>query len=96
MYSKKVWLCFVGALVLAGCGAELSGTYVDEGGVTRYTFSHDGAVTISVLGSDVHAEYRLDGDKILVSSAQGTVVLTRRDGQLYGPMGLELVKQQLE
>ena len=38
-------------------------------------------------------EYQLDDDKVFVSSAQGTVVLTRRGERLYGPMGLELVPQ---
>lgn len=81
------------AAALAGCGDEFIGTYADDAAVTRYAFLGDGAVTILVLGSKVDAEYRLDGDKILVSSAQGTVILTRRDDRLYGPMGLELIRQ---
>lgn len=82
-------------LLCAACGCErgLSGIYEDESGVTRYAFAANGSVHIAVLGSRVDAEYRLDGDKVLVSSAQGTVVLTRRDGRLYGPMGLELVRR---
>lgn len=81
------------AIALAGCGDELTGTYADDANVTRYAFTGNGAVRILVLGSEVDAEYRLDGNKILVSSAQGTVVLTRRDDRLYGPMGLELIRQ---
>lgn len=77
----------------SGCERGLSGTYEDESGVTSYAFAANGSVHISVLGSRVDAEYRLDGDKVFVSSAQGTVVLTRRDGRLYGPMGLELVRR---
>ena len=80
-------------LALAACGDGLSGTYADDANVTRYAFAGNGDVTIRVLGSEVTAEYRLDGNKVLVSSAQGTVVLTRRDGRLYGPMGLELIRQ---
>ena len=81
------------AATLAGCVDDPIGTWADDANVTRYAFLGDGVVTILVLGSKVDAEYRLDGDKILVSSAQGTVVLTRRDDRLYGPMGLELIRQ---
>ena len=80
-------------LALTGCGAGIAGTYEDATGVTRYAFASDGAVQIHVLGADVDAEYRLDGDKVLVTSAQGTVVLTRHDDRLIGPMGLELIRQ---
>ncbi len=86
---------FLGIMCVAAaaCGDGLSGTYADDPGVTRYVFARDGGVTILVLGSEVDAEYRLDGDKVLVTSAQGTVVLTRRDERLYGPMGLELSRR---
>lgn len=82
-----------GLLALCACGGGLTGTYEDEAGITRYVFSGDGSVRITVLDAEVNAEYRLDGDKVLVSSAQGTVVLTRRAERLFGPMGLELERQ---
>jgi hypothetical protein len=81
---------------LAACGKGLSGTYVDEGNVTAYEFHSDGRATISVLGTEVAADYRIDDDRILVTSAQGTVVLRRSGDHLYGPMGLELVKRTEE
>jgi hypothetical protein len=81
------------AITLVGCGDDIAGTYADEAGVTQYAFAGNGDVRILVLGAEVDAEYRLDKDKVLVSSAQGTVVLTRRNDRLYGPMGLELVRQ---
>ncbi|MDH3337184.1 MAG: hypothetical protein OER22_04960 [Gammaproteobacteria bacterium] len=93
MRSKTILALIVGAFALTACGDKLAGTYADDGGVTRYAFAGDGDVKILVLGTEVDAEYRLDGNKVLVSSAQGTVVLTRRDDRLYGPMGLELVRQ---
>lgn len=80
-------------LALPACGDGISGNYADDAGVTEYAFAGNGGVKISVLGAEVDAEYRLDGNKVLVSSAQGTVVLTRRDDRLYGPMGLELIRQ---
>jgi hypothetical protein len=93
MHLDKNWIASTCLFLLAACGSSVSGTWTDDAGVTQYTFARNGNVTISVLGSNVEAEYHRDGDKILVSSAQGTVVLTRRDGDLYGPMGLRLVRQ---
>ena len=81
------------AIALAGCGDDIAGTYADEAGVTRYAFAGNGDVRIFVLGAEVDAEYSLDNNRIVISSAQGTVVLTRRDDRLYGPMGLELIRQ---
>lgn len=93
MRTKACWALLIATFAFTGCGGEFSGTYADDAGVTHYAFANNGDVKISVLGTDVDAEYHLDGNKVLVSSAQGTVVLTRRDDRLYGPMGLELVRQ---
>ncbi len=93
MHMKSCSILWLLLAAVAGCGDDLVGTYADDANVTRYTFAGDGAVTILVLGNEVAAEYRLDGNKVLVSSAQGTVVLTHRDDRLYGPMGLELIRQ---
>jgi hypothetical protein len=82
-----------GFLWLVACGAQFSGTYEDVSGITRYHFMGDGSALVSALGSTVTAEYTIDGNKVLLSSPQGTVVLTRKDGRLYGPMGLELLRQ---
>ncbi len=93
MRTNSGWILVVTSIALASCGEQLSGNYADDDGITSYAFATNGRVTISVLGADVDAEYRLDGDKVLVSSAQGTIVLTRREDHLYGPMGLELKRQ---
>ena len=86
-----VLLALAAAPALNGCGRDtLVGTYEDELGMTRYEFLGNGEVQVSVLGTTVVAEYRLDGDNVLVTSPQGTLVLTRRGEQLHGPMGLAL------
>jgi len=94
MRTRTKLILIAGAVVMAGCGDDMAGTYADEDGVTRYVFSGNGDVRIHVLGAEVDAEYRLDDDKVLISSPQGTVVLTRREDRLYGPMGLELLRRQ--
>jgi hypothetical protein len=93
MRTRATFLLTACVALTCGCSNDLSGTYADDAGVTRYAFAGDGDVTISVLGAEVAAEYHVDGDKVLVSSAQGTVVLTRREDRLVGPMGLELVRR---
>jgi hypothetical protein len=80
-------------LAITACSGDVTGTYMDDGELTAYRFQRDGRATISVLGTTVPAEYTIDGDRILVTSAQGTVVLKQSGDRLYGPMGLELKRQ---
>ena len=80
---------------LVGCGRDdVIGTYEDEFGMTRYEFQRQGRVYVSVLGTTVAGEYRLEGDRVVLDGPQGTVMLTRRNGQLHGPMGLVLVRRE--
>ncbi len=80
--------------VVGACGSDaMSGTYADDDSITRYEFHRDGRATIHVLGTTVPAEYTRDGDRVFVTSAQGTVVLRRSGERLYGPMGLELSRR---
>lgn len=84
-------ICLALSLLCAtACSDQLSGTYGDEQGVTTYEFNRDGRTHITVLGANISAEYTIDGDKILVTSPQGTIVLTRKGDQLLGPMGMQL------
>jgi hypothetical protein len=96
MHTKQLFsAALMGVLCAAtGCGGGFNGTYADEAGVTRYEFRPDGRTQIDVLGATVFGEYRLDGNRVFVTSPQGTVVLTRSEDRLYGPMGLELVRQR--
>jgi hypothetical protein len=79
---------------LSACSDRISGTYSDKQGVATYEFDRNGRINITVLGTNVAAEYAVDGDRILVTSPQGTIVLTRQGDQLLGPMGLELNLQR--
>ena len=93
--TRRVGFVVLAALAasLAACGENLSGIYADDQNVTAYEFHGNGRATISVLGTKVAADYRVDNDRVLVTSAQGTVVLRRSGDHLYGPMGLELARQ---
>jgi len=77
--------------LLAGCGeAGLSGTFGDAEGEVRYDFHPAGGVRITMLGASVAGQYTLQDDKVIVTSPQGTVVLTRRGEFLHGPRGVAL------
>lgn len=88
------WGTLLAVILFAGCGRDdLVGTFEDDLGLTRYEFLGKGQAHLTVLGATVVADYRLDGDQVLVTGPQGTLVLTRREDRLYGPMGLELKRQ---
>jgi hypothetical protein len=76
--------------LLAGCGTGISGDYGgEECPYQKISFKSDGTAYITMLGSEISAPYKVDGDKISIM-AQGTgVVLTRNGdvleaGQLLG------------
>lgn len=94
--NRCIWGVLIAVIALAGCGSDdLVGTFEDDLGLTRYEFLGKGQAQLTVLGATVVADYRVDGDRVLVTGPQGTLVLTRRDDRLYGPMGLELKRQVL-
>jgi len=80
--------------LLAGCGeAGLSGSFGDAEREVRYDFHPAGRVRITMLGASVAGQYTLQDDKVIVTSPQGTVVLTRRGQSLHGPRGVALQRQ---
>ena len=81
------------AATLAGCGPDVAGTWVDPRGPVTYTLDDRGGARITVLGFTSAGEYTLSGDKVIVSSPQGSVVLRLRDGKLHGPLGMVLVRR---
>lgn len=72
-------------VLLAACGGGLSGTY--EGGFGSLTFA-SGKVDARLMGNTIEMPYTTDGDKIVLQSPQGNLVLTRKsDGSLDTPWG---------
>jgi hypothetical protein len=79
--------------LLVACSPDVTGVWVDQSGVVSYEFQRDGQVQIVALGSVVTGEYSLDGAKVVLTSPQGTVVLTRKGDRLIGPMGAEMLRR---
>lgn len=91
---KKVLIASL-ALLLAACGSGIKGTYEDEAGVSSYTFESGGKVSMTVMGTETEAEYRVEDGKVKVGTPMGTVVMTiQDDGSLRGPMGMKLIKRK--
>lgn len=93
--ARKAWMAASLALLLAGCGKGLSGTFEDQYGLARLAFDGDGTVVqTSTLGAvELRLAYEMDGERVrIVRPGAGDValVLTRVDEDtLAGPAGLQ-------
>lgn len=80
------WLApALAALLLAACSGGISGTY--EGGLGTIRFE-SGKAYATLMRASREMDYRVDGDKIVLRSPEGDLVLTRdADGSLDTPWG---------
>jgi hypothetical protein len=82
---RKMLPALFATLLLAACSNGISGTYA--GGMGSLTFA-SGKVDAILLGNTIEMNYTTDGDKIVLQSAQGNLVVTRKpDGSLDTPWG---------
>lgn len=98
---RTMALALLPALLLAGCGGGLRGTFEDEMGFTTLTFEAGGKVVQSspMSGAEVELAYEVDGDRIRILQPEaGTdvaLVLTRVDEDtLTGPMGFRYERRK--
>ena len=83
--SRPLFTSATCLLLLAACSGGPSGTY--EGGMGSLTFAA-GKVDAQLMGNTVEMDYSTDGDKIVLQSPQGNLVVTRNaDGSLDTPWG---------
>ena len=81
------------SVLLAACGAKIDGTYADDMGVTTYTFK-SGKVIVSALGMGTEMDYKVEDNKVKITSPQGTMVMDiLADGSIQGPLGMTLKKK---
>jgi hypothetical protein len=72
-------------LLLAACSGGISGTW--KGGMGSIKFE-SGKAYATLLGSTREMKYSTDGDKIVLHSSEGNLVLTRNaDGSINTPWG---------
>jgi hypothetical protein len=66
----------------SGSGSGISGTYADKAGGASIKFESGKVFLESSLGTTEHG-YKVDGDKVIIKSPSGDMVLTRnKDGSL--------------
>ena len=86
MHCKYLSILLAGLLVAACSGGGISGTY--EGGFGSLTFD-SGKVDARLMGATIEMKYTTDGNKVVLQSPQGNLVLTRnKDGSLQTPWGI--------
>ncbi|MGH8273440.1 MAG: hypothetical protein ACRES9_04155 [Gammaproteobacteria bacterium] len=75
------------AALFAGCGGGLSGTYESSHGAMSVKFD-SGKAYVTTLGGTIQTAYEVDGNRVILKSPQGNLVLVRnKDGTLDGPLG---------
>lgn len=82
----KVLSTLLATLLLAACGGtDISGTY--EGGIGSIKFE-SGKADVALMGQTRETTFSTDGDKVVLHSPEGNLVLTRNaDGSIDTPWG---------
>lgn len=82
---RKLLAPLLATLLLAACSGGMSGTWA--GGMGSIKFE-SGKAYATLLGSTREMKYSIDGDKIVLHSSEGNLVLTRNaDGSIDTPWG---------
>lgn len=81
------------ALLSAGCGARMSGTWCDEAGLGSLEFEENGTAYMTTFGGTIACTYELDGERVILKGPNGSQVLTRRGDRLDGGLGFSFVKR---
>lgn len=83
---RKLLAPLLATLLLAACSGGMSGTYENAMGSIKFE-SGKAYATLGLAGT-MELKYSTDGDKILLHSPQGNLVLTRKaDGSIDTPWG---------
>lgn len=89
----RKYLLAAALCLLSACSHGIDGTYTDAMGVTRYTFTSGGKVTIEAMGLSQETRYVREGDTLKVTLPQKGASLdfsVGEDGTLTGPLGIRL------
>lgn len=88
----RMSLLLVPVITLAGCGNGISGDYGGPncGLFQKISFRSGGVVYLTLMGTEMSGQYRVDGDKIsLTIPNEAGIVLTRKGSALEGTMAGE-------
>jgi hypothetical protein len=94
---KRILLLTV-AIAIAGCdsGISISGISGDFGGkecmYQKMSFKRDGTVYISVMGIEQPGQYKLDGDRVVITADGKGIVFTKKGDVLEAGGGIMHMK----
>lgn len=95
----RIVLASLAVVVLAACGSGLSGKYGGNDCAFELTFRGNDSVYVQVMGlTEIAAQYRIDGDKVVVSAPNWPgAVFTRKDNTLEAAfMGQKMVCKKID
>ena len=81
--SRGMPLTAVGTLVcaLTACGSGISGDYGgDECLYDKLTFAGDDTAYVTMFGTEQAAQYRIDGDRVILTAGDGQSIVFTRNG----------------
>jgi len=77
----KRTLSIVVAAVVVGCGSGMSGDYGGKDCLyEKLTFKSDGAVYIKFMGMEAPGQYKVDGDRVVLTAADGRGIVFTKTG----------------
>jgi hypothetical protein len=94
---KKILLISLVAAA-AGCGSGISGEYGgDDCLYDKLVFKGDGTVYMTFMGMEVPAQYKVDGDKVSLTSHDGKGLVFTKNGSVLeaGFLGEKMICEKL-
>jgi hypothetical protein len=80
---------------LSGCHKSLEGNYRDDGSIFFIEFKPGGKALVKIAGDTQEATFTVEGNKVILKSATGTITLTiNDDGSLSGAPSLGTLKKR--
>lgn len=96
MRLKALLLITLSILLLACSAGGLSGTFVDESGLSEITFKSNNKLVLSAVGVKLEMEYSFKDNQVSVKDPNGSVSVLEYDGKdtLKGPFGVSYKRKK--
>ena len=77
----KKLLPVIAVTTLVGCGSGISGDYGGDNCIyEKLSFKDDGVAYVTFMGTEAPAQYKIDGDKVSVTAANGQGIVFTKNG----------------
>ena len=83
--SRRPAVIALACALLAACGSRMSGHYKNPNELMEIEFKSGNTAYLSMVGTTLEVQYRVDGDHIVFDTPQGQLVFTKiSNGTLEG------------